>query len=46
MKLGLYTAPIQWWNKAKLKSNQVDLSRVKLHSHSEGKRKQNLSRII
>ena len=46
MKLGLCAAPIQWRNKAKLKSNQVDLSRVKFHSHSEGKGKQNLSRII
>ena len=40
------TAPIQWRKKRKLKSNQVDLSSDKFHSHSEGKRKQNLSRII
>ena len=30
----------------KLKSNQVYLSSVKFHSHSEGKRKQYFSRII
>ena len=30
----------------KLKSNQVDLSSVKFHSHSEGKQKQCFSRII
>ena len=29
-----------------VKNNQVDLSRVKFHSHSEGKQKQYLSRII
>ena len=40
------TAPIQWRKKRKLKRNQVDLSSVKFHSHSEGKRKQYLSRII
>ena len=46
MKLGLCAAPIQGRKKTKLKSNQVDLSSVKFHSHSEGKRKQHLSRII
>ena len=47
MKLGLCAAPIQWRkSKTKLKSNQVDLSSVKFHSHSKGKRKQYLSGII
>ena len=40
------TAPIQWRKKRKLKRNQVDLSSGKFHSHSEGKQKQYLSRII
>ena len=44
MKLGLCAAPIQWRKKTKLKGNQVDLSSVEFHSHSEGKRKQYLSR--
>ena len=39
MKLGLCAAPIQWRKKTKLKNYQVDLSRVKFHSHSEGKQK-------
>ena len=44
MKLGLCAAPIQWRKKTKLKGNQVDLSSVEFHSHSEGKQKQYLSR--
>ena len=47
MKLGLCAALIQWRkSKTKLKSNQVDLSSVKFHGHSKGKRKQYLSGII
>ena len=47
MKLGLCAASdsVEEGN-AKLKSNKVDLSSVKFHSHSEGKRKQHLLRII
>ena len=44
MKLSLCAAPIQWRKKTKLKSNQVDLSSVEFHSHSEEKRKQYLSK--
>ena len=43
MKLGLCAAPIQLTKKTTLKSNQVDLSSIKFHNHSEGKRKQNLA---
>ena len=43
MKLDLCAVPRK---KMELKSNQVDLSSIKFHSHSEGKRKQYLSRII
>ena len=46
MKLGLCEAPIQWRKKTKLKSDQVNLSSVKFHSHSEGKQKQYFLRII
>ena len=38
MKLGLCAAPIQWREKTKSKTNQVDLSIIKFHTHSLGKR--------
>ena len=41
---GLCAAPIQWTKKMTLKSNHVDLSSIKFHNHSEGKRKQNLAK--